>query len=189
MIFRELHFCERPEIDSARNFLCRKEIRFYFTSGTSSSSTTSTTNQTETNQQTSVQAQTAQVAGAGNSGIVNGSGIAVKGSNNNVTVTTADPAIVQSALTSNSLIATEALTTYDHLVTGQTAGQLQALQESQNSSDALVGASQALAAQVATPGNVQPVTDDSSRTNLLHYLFIGGGILIVLIYLRKRGAN
>lgn len=102
----------------------------------------SATQQTAQNRQTTVQAGTsATVTGAGNTGISNNSGVAVNGNRNNVSITTADPAIVQSALDTNSLIATEALATYDHLVTGQTAGQLQAQAESQNADDHMFAAS------------------------------------------------
>src|SRR5271166_1089631 len=88
----------------------------------------STTNQTANNYQTSVQSQgSALVTGSDNTGFSNVTGTAVQGNNNNISITTADPAIVNSALESNSLVATEALATYDHLVTGQTAGQQQGL--------------------------------------------------------------
>lgn len=118
----------------------------------------SATQQTAQNTQTTVQAGTsAVVTGAKNSGIANNSGVAVNGNRNSVSITTADPAIVQSALDTNSLIATEALATYDHLVTGQTAGQLQAQHDSQASDDGL------LYSQIVPPP--APVTVDNAPDN------------------------
>jgi hypothetical protein len=147
MIFKNLDCLEigdrlRPE--SRHAFL--PGTRCYITSSLGDSQTT----ETAINQQTTVEAGTsATVTGANNSGIANVSGVAINGSKNNVSITTADPAIVQSALDSNSLVATEALATYSNLVTGQTDGLLQAQQESQANDDALVGA---VANGVTAPG-------------------------------------
>src|ERR1700744_1027838 len=163
----------------------------------------SATQQTAQNRQTTVQAGTsAVVTGSGNTGVASSSGVITNGNNNKVTITTADPAIVQSALDTNSLIATEALTTYDHLVTGQTAGQLQAQSESQANDDALTGflnsaASQVAPAPAATVDN-SPDNEGNTGTSgltaskILTYVSIAAavataGYYVYLVVKKKKG--
>lgn len=136
----------------SQRFAGHPSSRFYLDFGGS-------TSQTAYNQQTSVQtAGNAVVTGAGNTGVSNSSGTIIQGSGNNVNITTADPAIVQSALESNQLIATEALSTYDHLVTGQTSGQLQALADTNASNNALLADQENASSPVSAAVNSKPAT-------------------------------
>lgn len=173
------------QIYSCRIFSARFEPRCHLSLGGSGTGSSQTT-ETATNQQTSVQAgTTAVVTGANNKGIASSTGVITQGNNNNVTITTADPAIVQSALDTNSLIATEALATYDHLVTGQTAGQLQAQADSQASDDALTGASIGSSpAPVVVENN--PENSGNSGTalptasSILLYVSIAAGVATII---------
>ena len=188
MIFEHYqHLGEMPlRPQSPRIWANRAQPRFYLT--TVSGGTT--TNQTAYNQQTSAQGS-GSVTGANNTGVSNVSGTAVQGSNNNVTITTADPAIVNSALESNSLVATEALATYDHLVTGQTAGQQQSLLDTLG---AIVGGETASPApgtgsdlsNGSITGNSVPAATAPVSTTDYTPIFIAGIALAVLYFLSKK---
>ena len=186
MIFDSQHLGDKVSFrESARNWNCRREMRCYF------STSVSATQQIANNKQTTVQAGgSASVTGAENSGNSNVSGTAVNGSNNNISITTADPAIVNSALESNSLVATEALSTYDHLVTGQTSGQLQALadtvqgiQDTQSQAAEGTGGNLPINAIDTIPENP---TSPATAQNYLPAIFIAGAAVAVIYLLYKK---
>jgi hypothetical protein len=185
MIFEQYqHLGDRHE----RTIFSVKQPRCYLT--TVSGGTT--TNQTAYNQQTSAQGS-GSVTGSNNTGVSNVAGTAVQGNNNNVSITTADPAIVNSALESNSLVATEALSTYDHLVTGQTAGQQQSLLDTLGAitggnSQPAPGTGSDLSSGYSNPVPADTLAANASTpaTDYTPIIFIAGAALVILYFLSKK---